>query len=186
MSDSNLPGKDFIDVVNDDDVVIETRLRAEVHNLGLLHREVHVWMFDNKKNIYFQKSSANKSSAGLLDASIGGHVDAGENYLLSAVREMKEESGISAVSQDLFFLTKFRDVSKSKKLGTINNFIRSVYVYKKPVTDSDMKRDPNENESFQKFSLSFLLNLNNEDMLKFHQFVPTHELPHVLKYVKNL
>ncbi|MBI3305927.1 NUDIX domain-containing protein [Candidatus Nomurabacteria bacterium] len=178
--------KEELDIVDEEDMVIRSGVRNEIHRLGLLHREVHVWLFDKNKNIYFQKSPANKSSAGLFDASVGGHVDKGEEYLAAAVRETKEESELLVSPSDLIFLTKFKGVKKHPALGTINNFIRSVYVYKFPVENTELVPDLTETDGgFHKFSINFLSNLDKEDILLFHKFVPTDELPHVLKYLQN-
>lgn len=175
----------LLDVVNKNDVVIESRSKNDVHHLGLLHREVHVWLFDKDRNIFFSKSAAHRSSAGLLDAPVGGHVDKEEDYITAAIRETKEESGLSVLESDLIFLTQFRGTSEHKKIGTINNFIRSVYIYKNPVTDEEIKADPDETDGFHKFSLAFLSKLSEKDRKLFHLFVPTHELPSVLDYLKS-
>ena len=187
MINLNSENKDLIDIVNEKDEVIGSRSKDDIHHLGLLHREVHVWLFDKNQNIYFQKSPAHKSSAGLFDASIGGHVDKEEDCLKAALRETKEESGLSITSSDLNFLKKFDGVSKHKKRGTINNFIRSVYIYKNPITDTQLKADPRETDGgFHKFSFKFLSNLSKVDKLLFHKFIPTHELPHILNYLKKV
>lgn len=176
---------EYLDVVSDFDMVIESRSRYDIHRLGLLHREVHVWLFDKDRNVYFQKSAAHKSSAGLMDASIGGHVDKGEDYLTAAVRETKEESGLIVSPLELVLLTKIKGVSEHKKKGIKNNFIRAMYVYKSPVSDNEIKADFKETDGFHKFSFDFLSNLTKEQELLFHKFVPTHELPFLLDYLKK-
>ncbi|MCX6747764.1 MAG: NUDIX domain-containing protein, partial [Candidatus Nomurabacteria bacterium] len=82
--------EEFLDIVDEDDVVTGSRNRNDVHIFGLLHREVHVWFFDKKNNIFFQKRGVNKSSGGLFDATVGGHVDSEEDYSTAAIREVKE------------------------------------------------------------------------------------------------
>ncbi len=174
---------ELLDVVNEDDVIIDSKSRNEVHQIGLLHREIHIWLFDKDKNIYFSKTNANKSSAGLLDASIGGHVDKGEEHLVAAIRETEEESGLSINASDLIFLTKFTNTSINNK--RINNFFRSVYIYKYPINDEQIKIDIKENDGFEKFSFDFLLHMRKEKEIMFHKFIPTHELPLVLKYLNT-
>ena len=186
MASLNYLKGELLDVVDKNDVIIGSGSRDDVHHLGFMHREIHVWLFDELKNIYFQKSPPHKSSAGLLDASIGGHVDKGEDYLSAAIRETREESGLLIKSSSLIFLTKFSGISEHKKRGTVNNFIRSVYICKNPVTGDQLKHDPAETDGgFHKFSFNFLSNLSKNDTLLFHKFVPTDELPLVLNYLKN-
>ena len=125
--------KRMLEVVNESDEVIDSKPRSEIHRLGLLHREIHVWMFDENHNIIFQKRGLHSQSAGLLDATVGGHANAGEDYIDTAVREVKEETGMTISPSDLALLTKFREKSslvKEDYLGTVNNFIRVVYIYK--------------------------------------------------------
>jgi len=178
--------QNLIDVVNEKDIVVDSKSKDDIHHRGLLHREVHVWLFDENKNIYFQKSAAHKVHAGLLDASVGGHVDHGEDYLTAATRETFEEAGLLVNPADLIFLTKFREKTEHKKKGVINNFFRSVYIYKFPVAKNEIKHDPGESDGHKIFSPEFLENMSEEDTKLFHKFVPTHELPHVLKYLNNL
>ena len=186
MDNLNYENNEYLDVVNDFDIVLESKSRYDIHRLGLLHREVHVWLFDKDKNVFFQKSAAHKSSAGLMDASVGGHVDRGEDYLTAAVRETKEESGLSILLSDLILLTKIKGVSEHKKKGTINNFTRAIYVYKNPVSENKIKADFKETDGFHKFSFEFLLNLTKEQELLFHKFVPTHELPSLVNYLTKI
>lgn len=86
---------DIFDVVNERDEVIDRMPRSEVHRLGLLHRAVHVLVFNSRGQIFLQKRSMKKDrQPGLWDSSASGHVDSGENYDATAVREVWEEIGL--------------------------------------------------------------------------------------------
>ena len=88
-------GDEIFDVVNDRDEVIGQSTRREVHARGLLHRAVHVLVFDARGQVFLQKRSMAKDSApGCWDSSCSGHLDAGEDYLTAAVRELVEEIGL--------------------------------------------------------------------------------------------
>jgi isopentenyldiphosphate isomerase len=87
--------EDIFDVVNERDEVIDRKPRSEVHRLGLLHRAVHVLVFNSRGQIFLQKRSMNKDrQPGLWDSSASGHVDSGEDYDVTAVREAREEIGL--------------------------------------------------------------------------------------------
>jgi isopentenyldiphosphate isomerase len=88
--------EEIFDVVNERDEVIDRKPRSEVHRLGLLHRAIHVLIYDlPKKKIFLQKRSMKKDrQPGLWGASVSGHVDAGEDYDTAAVREVREEIGL--------------------------------------------------------------------------------------------
>lgn len=85
---------EIFDVVDEEDRVVDRRLRRDVHRLGLRHRAVHVLVFNAAGEVFLQKRSMTKDSApGQWDSSASGHVDAGEHYDACAVRELWEELG---------------------------------------------------------------------------------------------
>ncbi|MDR2982373.1 MAG: NUDIX domain-containing protein [Puniceicoccales bacterium] len=86
---------ELFDVVDADDRVIGQNIRSEVHRLKLMHRAVHVFVFDSNGRVYLQKRSMLKDTCpGLYTTSCAGHVDAGETYDIAVVRELDEELGI--------------------------------------------------------------------------------------------
>jgi isopentenyldiphosphate isomerase len=88
--------EEIFDVVNERDEVIDAKPRGEVHRLGLLHRAVHVLMFNSRGEIFLQKRSIKKDrQPGVWDSSSSGHVDSGEDYDACAMRELREEIGLS-------------------------------------------------------------------------------------------
>jgi isopentenyl-diphosphate delta-isomerase type 1 len=97
--------EEIFDVVNERDEVIGQKPRSEVHACGLLHRAVHVLVFNSRGEIFLQKRSMKKDrQPGVWDSSSSGHVDSGENYDETAVRELCEEIGLKldAPPQKLF------------------------------------------------------------------------------------
>jgi len=87
--------EEIFDVVNALDEVIGQASRAEVHAQGLMHRAVHVLVFNSRGEVFLQKRSMTKDkSPGLWDSSASGHVDTGEDYNTCVVRELREEIGL--------------------------------------------------------------------------------------------
>ncbi len=88
--------EEIFDLVDDNDQVIGRATRNQVHgNPKLLHRVVHVLVFDSLGRIYLQKRADDKDvQPGKWDTSVGGHVDAGEDRETAALRELSEELGI--------------------------------------------------------------------------------------------
>jgi isopentenyldiphosphate isomerase len=91
--------EEIFDVVNERDEVIGRAPRREVHARGLLHRSVHVLVFNARGEVFLQKRSMKKDrQPGVWDSSASGHLDAGEDYDACAVRELREEIGLSLAS----------------------------------------------------------------------------------------
>lgn len=101
MDDSS----ELFDVVDSEDRVIGQATRGEVHAKGLLHRSVHILVFNSHGELFLQKRAMIKDeNPGYWDSSAAGHVNAGEEYRTSAERELMEELGISGKLQ---FFKKF-------------------------------------------------------------------------------
>jgi 16S rRNA (adenine1518-N6/adenine1519-N6)-dimethyltransferase len=97
------PQKDdeLFDVVDENDSPVRTATRAEVHAENLIHRAVHVFVLNRNGDLYLQKRSRLKDkNPGVWDSSVSGHLDAGEDYLHAAVRELGEEIGIEGSNPD--------------------------------------------------------------------------------------
>ncbi len=87
-------GEQF-DIVDENDNVIGTKLRSEVHERNLLHRAVHILVFDKEGELLLQKRSAWKDrEPSKWDSSAAGHLEPGETYEAGAIRETEEELGI--------------------------------------------------------------------------------------------
>ena len=80
----------------------EVCTREQAHSLGLWHRTAHVWIARPPAMLLLQKRSPMKESyPGCWDISSAGHLDAGEEPLQGAERELKEELGISVTGSPL-------------------------------------------------------------------------------------
>jgi len=107
MDDSS----ELFDVVDSEDRVVGQATRGEVHAQGLLHRSVHILVFNTQGELFLQKRALTKDeNPGYWDSSAAGHVNAGEGYRDSAHRELKEELGIS---EELQFFIKFSASQKT-------------------------------------------------------------------------
>lgn len=97
---------EYIDIVDEQGrptgEIIE---RAEAHRTGALHRTSHVWIMRRKGGelqILLQKRCMDKDSfPGCYDISSAGHIPAGEDYIPSALRELKEELGLTVTGEEL-------------------------------------------------------------------------------------
>jgi isopentenyl-diphosphate delta-isomerase len=90
-----MPVTDIFDVVDVNDNVLRQEPRSVVHREKLLHRAVHVFVFNQAGQLYLQRRSMTKDTApGKWMSSCSGHVDAGEDYDQAVPRELIEEIGL--------------------------------------------------------------------------------------------
>ena len=105
---------ELFDVVNAEDTVLRVAESAVVHREQLMHRAVHVFVFNAAGQLYLQLRSLNKDSApGKWVSSCSGHVDSGEDYDAAAPRELAEEIGLTEPSG----LERIFKVSPCKQTG---------------------------------------------------------------------
>lgn len=112
--------------------------RTKIHAEGLWHRTVHIWAFDGEGKILFQLRSAQKeNNPGLYDTSCAGHITAGDSSLNAAVRELREELGITKSSRDLEYV--FEAIHKSVLNG--GSYLDNEYydVYKIVLSDEEIQ-----------------------------------------------
>jgi isopentenyl-diphosphate Delta-isomerase len=150
---------EFLDIVNDEDLVVGQEMRSTVHQLGLQHRGVHVFLFTNDQKMLVQKRSADRTAApSSLDCSVSEHVKAGENYLDAAMRGMKEEMGVEGI--EIKPLIKFR-----MNYGVNDNEISTLYMG--VVDPANVKFDPVEIEEIYYYNLDELQEMHNRNEVKF-------------------
>ena len=108
-----------LDLVDEHGRVVGRALRSACHSdPALIHRSVHVLVFNGEGLLYLQRRAAAKDiQPGKWDTSVGGHVDPGESGEQAARREMQEELGIEA---DLSFLHEYvwRSEAETERVRT--------------------------------------------------------------------
>lgn len=141
----------------------ETCERTIAHREGLRHRTAHIWVIREsagKTQVLLQKRAANKDSfPGRYDTSSAGHIQAGDEPLASALRELEEELGIHAEPEDLKPAGMFRIAYEKEFYGRMfrDSEVAFVYVYAKPVEKEQLKLQAEEVETVEWFDLDAVL-----------------------------
>ena len=96
---------EYLDVVDENGMPTgETVERSVAHREGFPHRTSHLWLVRRRGGriqVLLQKRAMTKSFPGCYDISSAGHIPAGQDYYPSAIRELKEELGLTAKESDL-------------------------------------------------------------------------------------
>lgn len=152
---------EYFDIVNEDgEPTGKTVSREEAHRDGILHRTTHVWLVRKDggggTQILLQKRSREKDSfPGLYDTSSAGHIPAGDEPKASALRELQEELGLPATSEQLAYAGRFRIQYEKVFHGRLfrDNEVTEVYVYTEPVEAERLILQESEVEEVRWFDL---------------------------------
>jgi len=150
-----------------------TVLRSLAHREGLWHRTVHVWIQNRKAKLLLQQRSLTKETfPGFWDISAAGHISGGDSSRETAVREMREELGVTLEKSALRFLFTLQSSYVSPDHTIKDNEISDVYLCTAPVEKADITPDPKEVSGVAYYSVS---NLRRLFMTNKELFVPHYE-----------
>ncbi len=97
--------EEMLEIVDSEGKTIGIARRSALHsNPALLHKVVHILVFNDAGELLLQKRSMNKDmEPGKWDTSVGGHISPGEDLKTAALREMEEELGISSCELEFLY-----------------------------------------------------------------------------------
>jgi isopentenyldiphosphate isomerase len=116
--------EEVIEIVDRAGRTIGLRNRSEAHrDPSLLHKVVHVLIFNDAGLLLLQKRSMKKDVApGKWDTSVGGHINPGEDPMAAALREMNEELGIASAAIESLYSHIFACPFESELVFTYRCF----------------------------------------------------------------
>lgn len=178
--------KENLNIVNDDDIVIGVEDRKTIHEKGLLHREVHVHFVTPNNEIIFQHRAKDKDTfPDLLDATVGGHVEIGDSYEESAIKETLEETGVSIEASDLIPVVKVHQNFNDEVTGKINHAFQQEYIYLYTGKIEDLKIEDGKGLGFEAWSVEKLLNLSDVEKIKFIPYIYKFTSTTIVDFVNN-
>ncbi|MCI8460017.1 MAG: NUDIX domain-containing protein [Bacilli bacterium] len=85
--------------------------KETAHSKGIWHSAIHIIMINKDKNkVLLQKRCQDKKLyPNMWDITVGGHISAGEDSLVSAKREFKEELGLNLDDYEYKYLDKIKE-----------------------------------------------------------------------------
>lgn len=103
---------ELLDVLDENgNITGKVQDRKVVHEKGLWHIHVGVWIMNEEGKLLFQKRSPNKKRNPNKWTRTGGHVDSGETPLIGIQREVEEEIGVKIETE------KFELIDTQKTLA---------------------------------------------------------------------
>ena len=106
----SLPAEELVEIVDRDNSPIGAVTRRIMRQQNLIHRASYILVFNRQGQLFIQKRTATKDIyPGYWDLAAGGVVQAGETYLESAARELREELGVAGVKLKHLFDQYFED-----------------------------------------------------------------------------
>ena len=134
---------ELLDIYDENGNLIGTEDRKIVHEKGLWHKAVAMFMINSKGQVLLQKRSANKKMwPNMWDMTAGGHVLAGEFGFEAIIREIQEELGIEINKNDILFIGSA--VSTNIKGDIINRHFNEYYIINKDVDEKTLNLQTEE------------------------------------------
>ena len=163
-----MPDSRILNIVDENDNVVGEATREDIHAKGLLHREVHVWLYNKNGEVFFQMRARDKDTfPGLLDASIGGHVEIGDLYEKTAIKEAEEETGLNINPHDLKFITTIRHAGYDEITENLNNVIRKIFAYEFDGLPTDLKIEKGKADGFEAVKIDSLFTMSADEKARF-------------------
>ncbi len=176
-----------LNIIDETGKIIGDDTRENIHNKGLLHKEIHVWFYTPKDEIIFQHREKNKDTfPDLLDATVGGHVEIGADYEDTALQELTEETGIKTEKNKIHFIQIIRSKNHDQTTGKTNNVIRAVYAYCYDGKIEDLKIEKGKAIGFEAWPLEKIFNLSDKDKKYFIPAILEEEILEIFRKIQKL
>lgn len=164
--------KEVLSVVNENNEIIGEATRKEIHEKGLIHREVVIYLINDKNEVLLQE----RKDCNLFDHSCAGHFPANQKYEEAAQREFFEELGIS------LSLENFQEIGveklRSEMPGMINNRFVKIFLVRKKI--DNLKLDSGEVKKasyYNKNQIAELLKQSNKMTPSLSILLPKYIIP---------
>lgn len=166
---------ELIDVVDINGKPIgRTERKSVIHKEGLYHNTIHLWLYTPKGEILLQQRSHKKPICPLLwDVSVAGHIDAGETFIRAAIRETKEEIGLTLNETDLKKIGVFLHESEYFDGAIKDNEFHHIYSAELKIPLSQLTPQPDEVEALKLVTIDEFKVLLKESGSNSH-FVPSN------------
>ena len=89
---------------------------------------MHIWILNDHGDVLLQRRCPTKdSNPNMLDISCAGHLSVGDDSVLAALRELKEELNLDVKREELTFIKTLKKSSRYTETF-INNEFNDLYI----------------------------------------------------------
>ncbi|MCL2739851.1 MAG: NUDIX domain-containing protein [Oscillospiraceae bacterium] len=168
---------EYLDIVDENNILTgEIEEYKAVHEKGLWHREVAVWIMNEQGEVLMQKRAATKRLYPTKWALCAGHVDSGEDMEAGAKREVLEEIGLACDELEFLFIVE--------QTGERNNRFSYMYFHKTKAKIEDFKIQYEELSEVKYISLQELERIVREQD-EDYVFSKREYLPNLIEELKK-
>jgi len=119
--------------------------KSGVHRDGEWHGAAHLWILNRGGQILIQRRSPTKENwPNLWDVSVAGHISAGEGPVEAAIREAREELGITLDPSECRYLFTVAEQAALNKGNYVDNEYHHVFLVEKDLDLGDLKFNDGE------------------------------------------
>lgn len=121
--------EEYLEILTEDgEFTGKSCLKSEIHQKGIFHPTVHIWLYTKKQEVLLQQRAKSKLICpNLWDVSAAGHIAFGETLIEGGLRELKEEIGVQLKPKDLLKIG-INKCMQSYNNGIIDNEYHHVYI----------------------------------------------------------
>ena len=177
--------KEYLSIYDENNISLgEKKERKIVHEQGLWHREIAVFILNEKNELLIQKRAANKKLAANKWALCAGHIEASETIIEAAMREVQEEVGIKNLSPADFILF---DIRKTEVLtDTVkNNHYKYCYILKTNLKENEFVIQEEELSEVKYVSFEDLINLTDEERKDYTRSLSKENIEMTVEKIEN-
>lgn len=157
--------------------------REKAHKEGIWHRIVRIWLINSMGEVLIQRRSSIKDIfPNMWAMSCEGHVSSGQGSKQSALRELKEELGLTLEPEEIKLVFTHKRGAKYSDNFIGNHFI-DVYVAKKDIDLSELTIQKEEVSEIKWINLDDYINSIKTDRQNFRDY--PDELDRTYKILKD-
>ncbi len=167
---------EYIDIVDANGTPTgESKLKSIIHQKGYYHNTAHIWFYTKSGEVLLSQRSSKKTICPLMwDVSVAGHIDTGETIKQAAIRETKEEIGLSISENDLKKIGVFK-CFQTYENGIIDNEFHNTFICELKVSISELTPQEEEVEALKLVSFTHFKDLINNIDNNNNHFVPSNK-----------